>query len=124
MRMTQAILSNEHELDILFHALSNQTRRSLLAQLRMGPRIVTELASSYKMSLNAISKHLLVLEKAGLIDRKVEGRIHICRLQAEPMMSADKWLQNYEEFWSNNLDSFVDYIEREHIQDVDNKDEQ
>lgn len=124
--MTQASLLNEQQLDILFHALANQTRRSLLAQLRNGPRIVTELAASYKMSLNAISKHLLVLEKAGLIDRKVEGRIHICRLQAEPMMSAEKWLQNYEEFWSNNLDSFADYVERKHAQvtgDTEKKDE-
>lgn len=119
--MTQAISANEQQLDLLFHALSNQTRRSLLAQLRSGPQIVTELARSYKMSLNAISKHLLVLEKAGLIDRKIEGRIHICHLQAEPMMSVEKWLQNYEEFWANNLDSFADYVEQKYTDEIKGK---
>ncbi len=121
--MTQAISVNEQQLDLLFHALSNQTRRALLAQLRSGPRIVTDLARSYKMSLNAISKHLLVLEKAGLIDRKIEGRIHICQLQAEPMMSAEKWLQNYQEFWSNNLDSFAEYVEQKYSDESKDKDE-
>lgn len=121
--MTKAISANEQQLDLLFHALSNQTRRALLAQLRSGPRIVTDLARSYKMSLNAISKHLLVLEKAGLIDRKIEGRIHICQLQAKPMMSAEKWLQNYQEFWSNNLDSFANYVEQKYSDETKDKGE-
>lgn len=98
-------------LDLIFQALANRTRRALVAKLRDGPARVTELARPFGMSLNAISKHLIVLERAGLINRKVEGRTHICTLNAGPMASAGQWLSAYESFWTQKLDSFTNFVE-------------
>ena len=119
--MESSFQDPEVQLDIIFQALANKTRRALLAQLRQGPHLVTELAKSYKISLNAISKHLTVLERAGLIDRKIEGRTHTCILRAGPMADVDQWLAEYEVFWQSNLDNLAAYVEARHIDD--NKDE-
>lgn len=120
--MSDSIIPLEQRLDLVFHALANQTRRALLAQLLEGPHMVTELAKSYKISLNAISKHLLVLERAGLVDRKVEGRVHSCSLQAGPMNNVDQWLKHYEGFWQSNLDSLAKYAEEKHAETICDKD--
>lgn len=102
---------DDAQLDIVFHALSNRTRRSLLKQMRGGPMKVTDLAKSYDMSLNAISKHLIVLEKAGLVDRSIEGRNHSCQLQSGPLADADMWIEQYRQYWEQNLDQFASYVE-------------
>lgn len=109
--MNQEISEDELQLDIVFHALSNRTRRSLLKQMQGGPMMVTELAKPHEMSLNAISKHLIVLEKAGLVDRSIDGRNHSCQLQSGPLADADMWIEQYRQFWEQNLDQFAAYVE-------------
>lgn len=109
--MTTAVLNPEDRLDLVFQALANRTRRALLARLKTGPAMVTELAKPFGISLNAVSKHLTVLERAGLINRAIEGRVHSCALEAGPMATADQWLSAYEVFWQDNLDSFATFME-------------
>lgn len=94
----------EHPLDTIFHALGDQTRRQMLAALCEGERSVGELAEPFAMSLAAASKHVKVLENAGLIRREVRGRTHLCRLEPGPLAGAHQWLSAYEHFWTGRLD--------------------
>lgn len=103
----------EDELDKVFHALANSSRRRLLARLAQGPAMITELAKPFKMSLPAVSKHLSVLEKAKLVERKVDGRIHRCTLQTEPLREAGEWLAYYRGYWEETLDSLAQFVEEE-----------
>ncbi len=103
----------ESNLDLVFRALGDQTRRALLARLSDGSAMVTELAEPFDMSLPAVGKHLRVLERAGLITRKIDGRVHRCALSAQPLKRADDWLQHYEQFWSESLNSLSDYLQRD-----------
>lgn len=96
---------NESALDSVFHALSDPTRRAMLAQLASGERNIGELAAPFAMSFAAASKHVKVLEGAGLVQRRVAGRSHMCRLQPAPLAAADAWLRFYEHFWSSRLDA-------------------
>jgi len=99
-------------LDSTFAALSDATRRGILARLaRQGETSVSELAAPYKMSLPAVSKHLRVLEQAGLVSRQKDGRVHRCRLRAEPMKGAAAWIEHYRRFWETQLDSLERYLE-------------
>ncbi len=99
-------------LDSTFGALSDATRRGILARLaRQGEASVSELAAPYKMSLPAVSKHLRVLENAGLVARQKDGRVHHCRLRAEPMKDAAAWIEHYRQFWEVQLDSLARYLE-------------
>ena len=92
------------DLDAVFHALSDPTRRTMVRSLAGGEHTVSELAEPFEMSLAAASKHIKVLERAGLLERKVEGRTHICRLNAGPMQSTLEWIRYYEKFWGDRLD--------------------
>lgn len=92
-------------LDAVFHALGDATRRRMLAELADGERTVGELAAPFEMSLAAASKHIRVLEKAGMVRREVRGRTHLCRLDPGPLASAHEWLSFYERFWSGRLDA-------------------
>jgi DNA-binding transcriptional ArsR family regulator len=105
-------LSREDRLDRVFHALSDRTRRALLARLSRGPANVTELAAPFAMSLPAVSKHLKVLEGAGLLERDVNGRVHRCSLTAEPLEDVERWLLHYRAFWDETLDALATYVER------------
>ncbi|EUC16308.1 ArsR/SmtB family transcription factor [Paraburkholderia hospita] len=96
---------NESALDGVFRALSDPTRRAMLAQLATGERSIGELAAPFAMSFAAASKHVKVLEGAGLIQRRVQGRSHICRIDPAPLVAADAWLRFYEHFWSSRLDA-------------------
>lgn len=98
-------------LDSTFAALSDATRRGILARLATGEASVTELAKPYDMSLPAVSKHLRVLESAGLVTRNKEGRVQRCRLVAGPMKSAADWIEHYRRFWDIQLDSLQRYLE-------------
>ena len=98
-------------LDHTFSALSDPTRRAILARLAQGGATVTELARPFDMSLPAVSKHLRVLENAGLMSRRREGRIHHCRLVGEPLQGAADWLEFYRSFWETRLESLADYLE-------------
>lgn len=91
-------------LDAVFHALGDATRRRMLASLADGERTVGQLAEPFRMSLAAASKHVKALEGAGLIQREVRGRTHVCRLDAAPMSAASDWLKTYERFWNARLD--------------------
>ena len=104
-------LTEDDLLDDIFHALANRTRRALLRSLASGPARVTELAEPHGMSVNAISKHLFVLEQAGLIRRKRNGHIQSCVLSAAPMATADEWLRNYRHFWGRQLDRLAEFVE-------------
>ncbi|WP_395447507.1 ArsR/SmtB family transcription factor [Aminobacter sp. UC22_36] len=92
-------------LDAVFHALSDPTRRAMLTGLAKGPRNVGDLAAPFDMSLAAASKHIKVLEKAGLVRRSVQGRTHVCSLDAMPMHAGVEWMRHYEKFWSQQLDA-------------------
>jgi len=98
-------------LDALFHALSDRTRRRLLARLADRPAPITELAKPFAMSLPAISKHIRVLEAAGLVSRTVNGRMHMCALNAEPLRNIASWLDAYRHFWEDNLEALARYLE-------------
>jgi DNA-binding transcriptional ArsR family regulator len=93
------------EMDRVFHALAHSARREMIAQLANGERTVGELAEPLPMSLWAASKHVQVLELADLIDRRVDGRRHVCSLRAGPLASASAWLLFYERHWQQSLDS-------------------
>ncbi|MBP7242525.1 metalloregulator ArsR/SmtB family transcription factor [Amaricoccus sp.] len=99
-------------LDAVFHALGDPTRRRMLRDLAGGERSVTELAEPAAMSLAAASKHIKVLEAAGLIRREVRWRTHVCRLAPEPLAAAHDWLGFYERFWTERLD-ILDRLLRE-----------
>ena len=92
------------QLDSVFHALGDATRRRMLRELAAGERTVGQLAEPFVISFQAASKHIKVLENAGLIRREVKGRTHLCRLEPGPLASAHEWLGFYERFWSNRLD--------------------
>jgi DNA-binding transcriptional ArsR family regulator len=99
-------------LDRTFGALADPTRRRILAQLAKGQECVTGLARPHAMSLAAVSKHLIVLEKAGLVKRRRQGRVHALRLEAKPMQEAQAWINRYREFWEGNLDQFEKYLDK------------
>ena len=99
-------------LDKTFAALADPTRRRILAQLASGEECVTDLARPHAMSLAAVLKHLIVLEKAGLVKRRRDGRVHSMALEAKPMQEARAWLDRYRKFWEGNLDQFEKYLDK------------
>ena len=103
--------AREQQLDLIFRALADQTRRSLLARLMEKPAMVTELAAPFAMSLPAVSRHIRVLEGAGLVRRAIDGRVHRCSLSAEPLQSVEAWLRHYRHFWEGTLDALARYAE-------------
>ena len=98
-------------LNATFGALSDPTRRAILARLAQGEAMVTELAEPFRVSLPAISKHVRVLEAAGLLEREVDGRVHRCRLAAQPMKNAAAWIEQYRAFWELQFDALAKYLE-------------
>lgn len=97
-------------LDCVFQALSDPTRRAILTRLSRGDATVTELAEPFSTSLNAVSKHLMVLERAGLLRRRVEGREHHCSLEAAPLQTASEWLAYYRRYWEDRLAALDDFL--------------
>jgi DNA-binding transcriptional ArsR family regulator len=100
------------QLDSVFHALGDPTRRRILRELARGERTVSELAEPFSMSLAAASKHIKALENAGLIRREVRGRTHVCSLEPGPLASAHEWLGFYERYWTSRLD-MLEHLLRE-----------
>lgn len=98
------------DLSAVFAALADPTRRAILARLCSGERSVTELAEPFAMSLPAISKHLKVLQRAGLIARTREAQWRPCRLEARPLREAADWLERYRKFWGESLDRLDEYL--------------
>jgi len=98
------------QLSSIFAALADPTRRAILLRLAEGEASVTELAAPFEMSLPAVSKHLKVLEKAGLITRGREAQWRPCRLEAEPLREATDWLEIYRQFWDDRFERLDDYL--------------
>jgi DNA-binding transcriptional ArsR family regulator len=92
-------------LDAVFHALADPTRRAMLGRLADGELTVGELATPFHMSFAGASKHVRVLENAGLVKRTIRGRTHLCRLEAARLAEANAWLRRYERFWNAKLDA-------------------
>jgi DNA-binding transcriptional ArsR family regulator len=99
-------------LDRTFAALADPTRRRILAHLARGDQRVTQLARPHAMSLPAVSKHLRVLEKAGLLRRRRYGRVHEMQLEAKPLQQAAQWVEEYRKFWEGSLDRLAAYLEK------------
>ncbi|MHB8384152.1 MAG: ArsR/SmtB family transcription factor [Candidatus Binataceae bacterium] len=98
------------DLNITFSALADPTRRAILARLASGERSVMELAEPFEMSLPAVSKHLKVLERAGLIARGREAQWRPCRLEVGPLKQAADWIETYRRFWEESFDRLEDYL--------------
>jgi DNA-binding transcriptional ArsR family regulator len=105
------MVTNDHQLDLVFGALADATRRRILARLAVGEATVGELAAPFEISRPAISKHLKVLERAGLIHRTRDGRVRRCELDAGPLHDASEWVGRYREFWVDRLDALAAYLE-------------
>ena len=99
-------------LDRTFAALADPTRRAILSRLRAGPATVGEVAEPFPMSLNGVSKHVQVLERAGLVEREVSGREHRLHLRAEPLRAASDWTTHYREFWEGRIDALERFVEK------------
>ncbi len=100
----------DERLDIVFSALSDPTRRHMLSRLSKQQMSVAELAEPFAMSKPAITKHLKYLERAGLIRRHIDGRVHRCELVVEPLSDVAKWLRFYETFWTQKLDQLEAHL--------------
>jgi DNA-binding transcriptional ArsR family regulator len=100
------------QLDEVFHAMADPTRRAMVRALAAGERTVGELAAPHPISLAAASKHVKVLERAGLVRRTVHGRRHVCRLEAQPLAAASSHLRFYEQFWTERLDALDAFVTR------------
>ncbi len=96
-----------------FAALADPTRRAILARLARGQAAVGDLARPFDISLPAVSRHLKVLEHAGLIERKVDAQWRMCRLRGKPLREARGWLERYRRFWEERLDRLMEYLEEE-----------
>ncbi len=106
---------DSQQLNQVFHALSDVTRRGMLASLALGEKSIGDLARPFSMSFAGASKHVKVLEEAGLIRREIRGRTHWCQLEPGPLASAHEWLRYYEQFWSARLDRLEQLLRDEEI---------
>jgi DNA-binding transcriptional ArsR family regulator len=111
MPTPQTIPSGSSDVGAVFAALADPTRRAILDRLAGGPATVGELAAPFEMSLPAVSRHLKVLESAGLLERRVVGRTHHCRAVPAPMRAAADWIEQRSAFWDRALESLRDYVE-------------
>jgi len=107
------MVTNSKHLDLTFAALADPTRRAILARLAEGECTVGNLARPFDISRPAISKHLRVLEKAGLVRRARDGRLSRCGLDASPMRDAAEWVEDYRKFWESQLDALARFLEQE-----------
>lgn len=107
------MVDNNPQLDDLFRALADPTRRAMLRDLAAGPRTVGELAAPFEITLAGASKHIQVLERAGLLRREVSGRVHTCRLDAGPLHTGAEWLRHYERLWNQRLDALESLLATE-----------
>lgn len=103
----------DQRLDQIFQALSDTTRRAILLQIRERDRSVNDIASQFDISLPAVSKHLSILERTGLITRHKNGRQRICRVQPKQLQNATDWLRFYQRFWDDRLESLKQYVEKD-----------
>ncbi len=110
-------------LSTVFSALADPTRRAILSRLSQGTASVNELAKPFEMSLPAVSKHLKVLENAGLIQREKQAQWRLCRLDVRPLKDASLWIENYRQFWEQSFDRLDDYLHELQAQERQDDDE-
>lgn len=99
------------DLGRVFSAVADPTRRAILARLAEGSATVSELAEPFEMSLPAVSKHIKVLERAGLLERDIVGRVHHCRARLEPLLQAEAWIAQRQAFWDRGLESLRSFLD-------------
>jgi len=114
------MVMNEQNLDLVFNALSDPTRRAMLARLSKGKTNISTLASPFKMSQPAISKHMRVLEKAGLIERTRKGREHIISIAPAPAKQAGEWISFYTRHWEARFNAVEDYLKQHNLHNLKN----
>lgn len=102
-------------LDAVFGAVADPTRRAILARLASSDARVTAIASEFPISLNSTSKHIRVLERAGLITRKVVGRDHVLSINAQPLLEASQWVDHYRKFWEDRLAALEAFVKSRHV---------
>ena len=98
------------QLSNVFAAVADPTRRTIVRMLARGPATISEIAKPFPVSFNAVSKHLMVLERAGLVQREVRGRERVCRLRPRALRRANAWLEQYRQFWEVRLDALEAYV--------------
>ena len=103
----------DNRLDVTFHALADPTRRGMLASLALGEKSIGELGEPFRMTFAGASKHVKVLEDAGLIARRKVGRTHLISIDARPLEEAERWMRRWEKFWNKRLDRLEALIERD-----------
>ena len=106
--------SQSAELDRIFSALADPTRRAILRGLTRHPATINEIAEPFRVSLNAVSKHVKVLERAGLLKREIKGRQHYCWIEPRPLREAEEWLEYYRRFWEQRMDALEAYVARKY----------
>lgn len=109
------------QLDRVFFALSDGTRRGILARLAQGSTTIGELSAPYEISKPAISKHMKILENAGLIERRISGRQHQCTLTTAGLKTAEEWLNFHRKFWESRFDALTDLLQQEKTKNRSNK---
>lgn len=110
----------DQRLDSTFHALADPTRRGMLASLALGEKSIGELAEPFAMSFAGASKHVKVLEDAGLIARRKAGRTHLISIEAKPLEEAERWLRQWEKFWNVRLDRLEALIDCDKTKENEN----
>lgn len=108
--LNHMVHSTSESLDGVFGAIADPTRRAILQQLGKSPARVTEIARNFPVSLNAISKHIIVLQHAGLVRQEIRGRDRICSLNAQPLREASHWIEQMRGFWEERLDDLERHI--------------
>ncbi|UUO04916.1 metalloregulator ArsR/SmtB family transcription factor [Blastopirellula sp. J2-11] len=112
------MVTADEKLSATFAALADPTRRAILARLSAGEKSVTELAEPFEMTMPAITKHLKVLQRAGLVERSRKAQWRPCRLQGEPLKAAADWIAQYSDFWEQSLDRLDAYLQAKTKQKV------
>ena len=110
-RSDQPAIESDERLDALFHALSDRTRRAILLAVCEGERTINEIAEPFEMSLAAVSKHIMVLERAGLLAKQRDGKFQRCRFRDAPLVTIDALVHHYRSFWNNRLAEMANFVE-------------
>jgi DNA-binding transcriptional ArsR family regulator len=101
---------HETKLDEVFGAVADPTRRAILMRLGRSPARITDIAKDFPISLNSVSKHVMVLERAGLVRRQIQGREHLCKLDLQPLRQATAWMEEVRSFWETRLDALEQHL--------------
>lgn len=104
------MVNKQTRLDVVFGALADSTRRGMIGRLAQGPATIGELGAPYSITKAAVTKHIKVLERAGLLERRVEGRTHHCRIEPGALGQAEEWVRQVRAFWEERFDDLADHL--------------